>query len=204
MKLRNCYLNVSTEKVFTKKQFFWRNTTKRWMNNLPCRLKRLTPWVERLNLQLMVEKMTSDATSDFSESMAWSVVEFNASNTNSNLWWGVDSGTTNSLVPNTTPLTSPSPSALLLRTSKNEKITSTSKGKANVLGLQSWTAHNIEGMAEPFLSVSKITNQDIKWFFSKPRCSFSIKQSNLKDTWRDPSQSSFKEVKSSGHTNWKP
>lgn len=173
-KLKNNYLNLNTGKEFTKQQIIWRSKTRTWSNSSPHWRRRLRPWVARKGFQLMVEKKTSsnDSQRDFSESMDWLAVASKATTTNSNLWWSIDSGTTNALVPNTTSLISSTQSTLVRQTARNEKITATVKGKFAVSGLPNVTAHHIKGLAGTLLSVSVINDHNVGVVFLKDKVLF--------------------------------
>lgn len=102
----------------------------------------------------------SDETSDYSDSMARSATVNLTVEHGSHLRWNIDSGTTNSLVPPTVNVQSPVSSALTLRTANNAKITATGKGMVSVTGLPDVVAHQVEGLAEPLLSVSDVTDNN--------------------------------------------
>lgn len=161
------------------------NCLKKQNNNMAEQLAALTKKIDALSGKAKFavdddeKESNEDTLSDFSDSMARYAVAYKASSSTTTVQWNVDSGTTNSLVPSNTQLENSKPSTLTLCTANNERITATHMGKVNVPGLPSVTAHHVNGLAEPLLSVSDITDNDIGVIFFKEKVTFVSKTSEL-------------------------
>ena len=107
-----------------------------------------------------------DTDSDYSETMARSASNFANSKPGR---WNVDSGTTNCLVPVKHAVSNISSSSLSIRTANNAIMKACNKGltRSPVPGMSSLTVHSIEGLVEPLLSVSDITDSDVGVVFLK-------------------------------------
>lgn len=100
---------------------------------------------------------SDDTPSDYSDSVAR--LAFSALRAGDGRW-NVDSGTTNCLVPLDHPLTNASPGSISIRTANNGVMKANMKGNvpSPIPGIEKLRAHQVDGLVEPLLSVSEVTD----------------------------------------------
>lgn len=89
-------------------------------------------------------------------------------------WWNVDSGTTNCLVPKTFPISNCKTGTITVRTANDQVMESSTKGYVHspIPGITTIEAHQIDGLVEPLLSLSEVTDHGIGVIFLKKKGAF--------------------------------
>lgn len=123
--------------------------------------------------------------SDFSESMARTATSLIAPSALAARRMNVDSGCSDTLVPDSWSLNQPQDSTLTLRTADNSKIKAVHKGTTSIVSsLPKILAHQVPGLAEPLLSVSDITNSNVAVVFFRDSVLFVSNPLNLESSIR--------------------